>query len=112
MDAQNRDPDPQETQEWVEALEAVLAVEGPDRAHELIERIILVDRCALGAGSADDVVPRIVTIHIAICRNYPIGRAELHIGEAMPHGGFSGDTPEDLELVAELARFLDKHRRH
>jgi acetyl esterase/lipase len=38
--------------------------------------------------------------------------AELHIGEAMPHGGFSGDTPEDLELVAELARFLDKHRRH
>jgi pyruvate dehydrogenase E1 component len=40
MDAQKRDPDPQETREWIEALEAVLAVEGPDRAHELIERLI------------------------------------------------------------------------
>ncbi len=40
MDAQKRDPDPQETQEWIDALHAVLAVEGPDRAHELIERLI------------------------------------------------------------------------
>ncbi|MFO1302329.1 MAG: pyruvate dehydrogenase (acetyl-transferring), homodimeric type [Burkholderiales bacterium] len=40
MDAQKRDPDPQETQEWLEALHAVLAVEGPDRAHELIEKLI------------------------------------------------------------------------
>ena len=33
MDAQKRDPDPQETHEWIDALEGVLAVEGPDRAH-------------------------------------------------------------------------------
>ncbi|MBM2619349.1 alpha/beta hydrolase [Actinoplanes sp. LDG1-06] len=36
--------------------------------------------------------------------------AELHIGEAMPHCGFTGDTPEDLDLAAERRRFLDKHR--
>lgn len=38
--------------------------------------------------------------------------ADLHIGEAMPHGGFGGDAPEDRELAAELARFLEKHHRH
>jgi len=35
-----KDVDPQETREWVEALNAVLAVEGPDRAHFLIETLI------------------------------------------------------------------------
>ena len=34
------DPDPQETQEWLDALEAVLEREGPDRAHYLLERLI------------------------------------------------------------------------
>jgi pyruvate dehydrogenase E1 component len=32
--------DPQETQEWLEALEGVLEREGPDRAHFLIEHLI------------------------------------------------------------------------
>ncbi|MBL0140503.1 MAG: pyruvate dehydrogenase (acetyl-transferring), homodimeric type [Betaproteobacteria bacterium] len=35
-----QDIDPSETQEWVDALEAVLAVEGPDRAHFLLEHLI------------------------------------------------------------------------
>ncbi len=34
------DIDPQETREWLEALEGVLAMEGPDRAHYLIEQLI------------------------------------------------------------------------
>ena len=34
------DIDPQETQEWLEALEAVLAHEGVDRAHFLLESLI------------------------------------------------------------------------
>ena len=34
------DVDPQETREWLEALEGVLAHEGPDRAHHLIEQLI------------------------------------------------------------------------
>jgi epsilon-lactone hydrolase len=37
--------------------------------------------------------------------------AELHVGEAMPHGGFGGTTPEDQELAGELAGFLERHRR-
>jgi epsilon-lactone hydrolase len=37
--------------------------------------------------------------------------AELHVGEAMPHGGFGGTAPEDAELAAERRRFLDRHRR-
>ncbi|MGO8862582.1 MAG: alpha/beta hydrolase [Acidimicrobiales bacterium] len=37
--------------------------------------------------------------------------AELHVGEAMPHGGFGGTTPEDRELADELAEFLERHRR-
>src|SRR5512136_1198596 len=39
MDGPN-DVDPQETREWLDALEAVLAREGPDRAHFLIEQLI------------------------------------------------------------------------
>jgi pyruvate dehydrogenase E1 component len=34
------DIDPQETREWIEALDGVLAAEGPDRAHFLIEQLI------------------------------------------------------------------------
>ena len=34
------DPDALETQEWLDALEAVLEREGPERAHYLLERLI------------------------------------------------------------------------
>ncbi|MGH8447404.1 MAG: pyruvate dehydrogenase (acetyl-transferring), homodimeric type [Solimonas sp.] len=34
------DIDPQESQEWLEALDAVLDREGPDRAHFLLERLV------------------------------------------------------------------------
>jgi pyruvate dehydrogenase E1 component len=34
------DPDPQETREWLDALEGVLDQEGPERAHFLIEQLI------------------------------------------------------------------------
>ncbi|ROR35036.1 pyruvate dehydrogenase E1 component [Inmirania thermothiophila] len=34
------DPDPQETQEWLDALEAVLEREGPERAHQLLEMLV------------------------------------------------------------------------
>jgi pyruvate dehydrogenase E1 component len=33
------DPDPQETREWLDALEAVLEREGPQRAHDLLEAL-------------------------------------------------------------------------
>lgn len=34
--------------------------------------------------------------------------AELHVWEAMPHGGFFG-APEDSEIGVELRRFLHRH---
>ena len=34
--------------------------------------------------------------------------AELHVWEAMPHGGFFG-APEDAEIGLEARRFLGKH---
>src|SRR5665213_2361542 len=34
------DPDVMETQEWLDALEAVIATEGSDRAHYLMERMV------------------------------------------------------------------------
>jgi pyruvate dehydrogenase E1 component len=34
------DSDPQETREWLEALESVLEREGPDRAHFLLEKLV------------------------------------------------------------------------
>jgi len=35
-----QDVDPLETQEWVDALQAVLEQEGPERAHFLLEKLI------------------------------------------------------------------------
>ncbi len=36
--------------------------------------------------------------------------AELHVWEAMPHGGFGfGPVPENEEISAEVARFIDRH---
>ena len=35
--------------------------------------------------------------------------ADLHVWEAMPHGGFGGGTPEDMEMVTELQAFLTRH---
>jgi len=32
--------------------------------------------------------------------------AELHVFEAMPHGGFMGNTPEDRELAGEISLFV------
>ena len=36
----NHDSDPQETQEWIEALDSVLEFEGTERAHFLLEKLI------------------------------------------------------------------------
>ena len=38
--ANNIDVDPTETQEWIEALDGVLAHEGPERAHYLLEQLV------------------------------------------------------------------------
>src|SRR5215469_1654205 len=39
-DAAAGTPDPQETQEWLEALDGVIAAEGADRARQLIDMLV------------------------------------------------------------------------
>jgi len=62
----------------------------------------------LQAGTRDLFLSNSVRMHRKL-RSAGIA-AELHVFEAMPHGGFAG-APEDLELHLEMRRFLDKHRR-
>ena len=46
QDILDADVDPAETQEWVEAMSAVLQHDGADRAHQLLERMVEVSRRA------------------------------------------------------------------
>ena len=60
----------------------------------------------LQAGTRDFFLSNTVRMHRALRRaGVP---AELHVFEAMPHGGFHG-APEDTELAAEVRRFADEH---
>ncbi len=57
----------------------------------------------LQSGTRDLFLSNTVRMHRALRR---VGvDAELHVFEAMPHGGFQGSTPEDRELAAEVSRF-------
>lgn len=58
------------------------------------------------AGTRDVFLSNAVRMHRAL-RNADIP-AELHVWEAMPHGGFGG-APEDMELMLETRRFMDKY---
>jgi acetyl esterase/lipase len=57
----------------------------------------------LQAGTRDLFLSNAVRMHRKL-RTAGV-RAELHVFEAMPHGGF-GRTPEDDELAAEVRRFV------
>jgi acetyl esterase/lipase len=62
----------------------------------------------LQAGTRDLFLSNTVRMHRKL-RSAGV-EAELHVFEAMPHGGFGGVSPEDFEARAELRRFLDRHR--
>lgn len=58
----------------------------------------------LQTGTRDLFLSNTVRLHRQLRR---VGvQTELHIFEAMPHGGFSGSTPEDRELAEEIACFV------
>jgi len=61
----------------------------------------------LQSGTRDLLLSDTVRMH-AVLLNAEI-EAELHVGEAMPHGGFGMFTPEDREMQARLLRFIDRH---
>ena len=61
----------------------------------------------LQTGTRDLLLSDTVRLHRAM-RNGGV-EAQLHVWEAMPHGGFGGAAPEDAELTAELKRFFAAH---
>ncbi|NPC98683.1 alpha/beta hydrolase [Nocardioides sp. zg-DK7169] len=60
----------------------------------------------LQTGTRDLFLSNTVRMHRALRRAGQV--AELHVWEAMPHGGFGG-APEDRERYDELAHFLARH---
>ncbi len=60
----------------------------------------------LQAGTRDLFLSNTVRMHRKL-RAHDVD-AELHVWEAMPHGGFFG-APEDQEVGEEIRRFLAKH---
>jgi monoterpene epsilon-lactone hydrolase len=63
----------------------------------------------LQTGTRDLFLSNTVRMHRAL-RSAGVD-AELHVFEAMPHGGFGGTTPEDQDLVTEVSHFLKQHGR-
>lgn len=61
----------------------------------------------LQCGTRDLFLSNTVRMHRAL-RAASVA-AELHVFEAMPHGGFMGKTPEDRELEREVNAFVAKH---
>lgn len=59
----------------------------------------------LQSGTRDLFLSNAVRMHRALRRAGV--NAELHVFEAMPHGGFQGDTPEDRDLAEEVSRFAE-----
>ncbi|WP_294321878.1 alpha/beta hydrolase [uncultured Sphingomonas sp.] len=58
----------------------------------------------LQSGTRDLFLSNAVRMHRALRRANV--DAELHVFEAMPHGGFQGNTPEDHDLATEISRFV------
>lgn len=61
----------------------------------------------LQCGTRDLFLSNTVRMHRALRAAGVV--AELHVFEAMPHGGFMGDTPEDLELLQEVGAFIRRY---
>jgi acetyl esterase/lipase len=61
----------------------------------------------LQAGTRDLFLSNTVRIHRRLLAAGV--EAELHVFEAMPHGGFGGGTPEDMDLAQSVLTFLERH---
>ena len=61
----------------------------------------------LQSGTRDLLLSDTVRLHRALRRAGV--EAELHVWEAMPHGGFGGFSPEDAEITAEIKAFFERH---
>jgi epsilon-lactone hydrolase len=61
----------------------------------------------LQTGTRDLLLSNAVRMHRALRRAGVT--TELHVFEGMPHGGFTGGTPEDRELADEVSCFVRTH---
>ena len=69
----SRDLDPVETQEWLDSLDGVLEVEGPDRAHFLIEQVI--------EGARKKGAPVPYSANTAYVNTIPVDKQPPHPGD-------------------------------
>lgn len=69
----SRDLDPVETQEWLDSLDGVLEVEGPDRAHFLIEQVI--------EGARKKGAPVPYSANTAYVNTIPVDKQDPHPGD-------------------------------
>lgn len=76
VDKQRQDSDPQETQEWLESLQAIIGRHGPDRAHYLIEKLVDYTRRSGGYLPYDATTAYVNTIPPHLEKRSP-GNAEL-----------------------------------
>ena len=72
------DQDPTGTDEWREALESVLAVEGPQRAHDLLDELIAQARAAGAPVPYSATTPYVNTIAVEDEPQHPGDRAVEH----------------------------------
>ena len=61
----------------------------------------------LQTGTRDLLLSDTVRLHRAMRRGGV--EAQLHVWEAMPHGGFGGAAPEDAEVNDEIMAFFEAH---
>ncbi|WP_157080599.1 pyruvate dehydrogenase (acetyl-transferring), homodimeric type [Methylobacterium variabile] len=69
----SRDLDPVETQEWLDSLDGVLEVEGPERAHFLIEQVI--------EGARKKGAPVPYSANTAYLNTIPVDKQDPHPGD-------------------------------
>jgi acetyl esterase/lipase len=60
----------------------------------------------LQSGTRDRLLSDTVRMHRALLAAGV--DAELHVWEAMPHGAFGGNTPEDVEMRQQFQKFVDR----
>jgi pyruvate dehydrogenase E1 component len=73
-----RDVDPIETQEWIDAIEGVIEVEGSERAHFLLDRILHAGRKRGAVLPDSSITPYLNTIPLEKQEPHPGDRAIEH----------------------------------
>ncbi len=76
------DPDPQETSEWLEAMRGVIAAEGPERARDLLEKLVVEARRGGAHVSLGLETPYVNTIPV---EQQPVMPGDLELEARLRH---------------------------